>query len=85
MAATDLTNMDDGSYANMRLGQFMVYSTALTATEVEQNFNAGRKRTVSKSYYHALHHGMGYTGQPQKYSSQYGSWLPTRQLMIFSR
>ena len=43
IAATDITNMGDGSYANMRLGQFMVYSTALTATEVEQNFKAGRK------------------------------------------
>lgn len=43
IAATDITNMGDGSYANMRLGQFMVYSTALTATEIEQNFSAGRK------------------------------------------
>lgn len=43
IAATDITNMGDGTYANMRLGQFMVYSTALTATEIEQNFSAGRK------------------------------------------
>lgn len=42
IAATDITNMGDGSYANMRLGQFQVYSTALTAAEVEQNFDAGR-------------------------------------------
>jgi hypothetical protein len=42
IAATDITNMGDGSYANMRLGQFQVYSTALTAAEVAQNFSASR-------------------------------------------
>lgn len=42
IAATDITNMGDGSYANMRLGQFLVYSTALSADQVLQNFNATR-------------------------------------------
>jgi hypothetical protein len=42
IAATDITNMNDGSYANMRLGQFLVYSTALSADQVLQNFNATR-------------------------------------------
>lgn len=43
IAATDITNMGDGSYANMRLGQFLVYNVALTQEEVTQNFN-GTKR-----------------------------------------
>jgi hypothetical protein len=34
--------MGDGSYANMRLGQFLVYSVALTADQVLENFNATR-------------------------------------------
>ena len=42
IAATDITNMGDGTYANMRLGQFLVYSTALSAAQVLQNFNATR-------------------------------------------
>jgi hypothetical protein len=42
IAAEDITNMGDGTYANMRLGQFMVYNTALTAEEVAQNFSASR-------------------------------------------
>lgn len=42
IAAEDITNMGNGTYANMRLGQFMVYSTALSAAEVAQNFNASR-------------------------------------------
>ena len=42
IAATDTTNMGDGTYANMRLGQFLVYSTALSAAQVLQNFNATR-------------------------------------------
>ena len=39
---TDITNMGDGSYANMRLGQFQVYNAALNSTEVEQVFNSSR-------------------------------------------
>jgi hypothetical protein len=42
IAATDITNMGDGTYASMRLGQFLVYNTALSATEIQTNFNAGR-------------------------------------------
>ena len=42
IAAADFTNMGDGSYANMRLGQFLVYNTALSADQVLQNFNATR-------------------------------------------
>ena len=42
IAATDITNMGDGTYASMRLGKFLVYSTALTADQVLQNFNATR-------------------------------------------
>lgn len=42
IAAADITNMGDGTYAAMRLGQFLVYSTALTAAEISQNFGAGR-------------------------------------------
>ena len=42
VAAADITNMGDGSYTAMRLGQFLVYSTALTAAEVTQNFSTSR-------------------------------------------
>lgn len=42
IAATDITNMGDGTYANMRLGQFQVYNTALTAAEIQTNFSVGR-------------------------------------------
>lgn len=42
IAATDTTNMGDGTYASMRLGKFLVYSTALTADQALQNFNATR-------------------------------------------
>jgi len=39
IAGADSTNMGDGGYANMRLGQFLVYNIALTADEVLQNYN----------------------------------------------
>lgn len=42
IAAADGTNMGDGGYANMRLGQFLVYNTALSADQVLQNFNSTR-------------------------------------------
>ena len=42
IAATDVTNMGDGTYANMRLGKFLVYNTALSATEIGQNYNASK-------------------------------------------
>lgn len=42
IAAADGTNMGDGSYAAMRLGQFLVYDRALSADEVAGNFSAGR-------------------------------------------
>lgn len=42
IAATDFTNMGDGTYANMRLGQFQVYNLSLSATEIEQNYNASK-------------------------------------------
>jgi len=44
IAGPDTTNMGDGSYASMRLGQFLVYSTALSADQVLRNFNATRRR-----------------------------------------
>jgi hypothetical protein len=42
IAAADITNMGDGTYASMRLGQFQVYNMALGAAQVAQNFNASR-------------------------------------------
>ena len=42
IAATDSTNMGDGTYASMRLGQFQVYNVALGAPQVAQNFNDSR-------------------------------------------
>lgn len=44
IAATDSTSMGDGTYANMRLGQFLVYNRALTESEVLQNFNVTKGR-----------------------------------------
>lgn len=44
IAGNDATNLGDGTYANVRLGQFLVYSRALTATEVQQNFNTSKKQ-----------------------------------------
>lgn len=44
IAGPDTTSMGDGGYANMRLGQFLVYSAALSADQVLQNFNATRRR-----------------------------------------
>ena len=44
IAGTDSTNLGDGSYANMRFGQLLIYSQALSANEVQQNFDASRKR-----------------------------------------
>lgn len=43
IAATDATNTGDGTYANMRLGQFLVYSTALSLSDIEQNFRLSRR------------------------------------------
>lgn len=43
IASGDLTNMGDGTYASMRLGQFLVHNRALTADEVTKNFNATRR------------------------------------------
>ena len=42
IGAADSTNLGDASYANMRLGQFLVYNTALSATDVVTNFEATR-------------------------------------------
>ena len=42
IAAADITNMGDGTYASMRLGQFQVYNVALGAEQVAQSFNASR-------------------------------------------
>ena len=42
IAAADITNMGDGTYASMRLGQFLVYNAALTTEQVQQNFSASR-------------------------------------------
>jgi Concanavalin A-like lectin/glucanases superfamily len=44
IGAENITNMGDGTYASMRLGQFLVYSTPLSAVEVERNFRADRSR-----------------------------------------
>ena len=43
IAAADTTNMGDGTYSNMRLGQFLVYDSALTAAQIEQSYRAGRR------------------------------------------
>jgi hypothetical protein len=44
IAGEDFTDMGDGGYANMRLGQFLVYNRALTEPEVLQNFNVTKGR-----------------------------------------
>lgn len=42
IAGPDSTNMGDGTYANMRLGQFLVYDRALELDEIVKNYNATR-------------------------------------------
>lgn len=44
IAAEDSQNMGDGTYANMRLGEFRVYQNALTSTEVSQVYSATKSR-----------------------------------------
>jgi hypothetical protein len=44
IAATDITNMGDGSYANMRLGQFLVYNRSLSSEEIVENYKASKTR-----------------------------------------
>ena len=44
LMAIDSTNMGTGAYASGSLGQFMVYNRALTADEIQTNFNALRGR-----------------------------------------
>lgn len=39
IAGNDSTDLGDGSYANMRFGEFFVYNRALTLEEIQQNFN----------------------------------------------
>lgn len=43
IAGPDTTNMGDGTYANMRLGQFLVYNTALSQSDIEQTFRISRR------------------------------------------
>lgn len=42
IAGADITNMGDGTYANMKLGQFLVYNRALTSDEVALNYSECR-------------------------------------------
>lgn len=44
IAGPDTTNMGDGTYANMRLGEFLIYDRTLTSNEVIVNYNAVRNR-----------------------------------------
>jgi hypothetical protein len=42
VAAGDSTSLGDATYANMRLGQLLVYNSALSASEVLNNFESQR-------------------------------------------
>lgn len=44
VASLDGTNLGDGTYANMRFGGMQVYNTALSASNVLQNYNAQKSR-----------------------------------------
>jgi len=44
IAAPSTTNTGVTGYCNMRLGQFQVYNTALSATDVTTNYNASKSR-----------------------------------------
>jgi len=44
IAAGDSTNMGDGTYTNMKLGEFRVYNIALTPSQVLGSFTATRKK-----------------------------------------
>lgn len=43
IAGPDSTSMGDATYANMRLGQFLVYNAALSSSDIEQLFRLGRR------------------------------------------
>jgi hypothetical protein len=44
IAGPSATNLGDGGYANMRLGEFLVYSSALSAADVLNNYNASKSK-----------------------------------------
>jgi uncharacterized repeat protein (TIGR02543 family) len=44
IGAADSTNMGSGAYGNFRFGSLHVYTGALTATQVQQNYDAGCSR-----------------------------------------
>jgi hypothetical protein len=44
IAGPDTTSMGDGTYASMRLGQFLVYNRALSSREIVRNYTASRPR-----------------------------------------
>jgi hypothetical protein len=44
IAAADGTSLGDGTYANMRFGGMQVYNTALSTSDVLQNYNAQKSR-----------------------------------------
>ena len=44
IANADSTQMGDGSYASMKLGMFMVYNVALSAEQVQYNWNVTKGR-----------------------------------------
>ncbi len=44
VASSETTNLGDGTYASMRLGQLLVYNRALSSSEVVRNYTASRPR-----------------------------------------
>ena len=44
IAALDSTNLGDGTYSNMRFGGMQIYNTALTSSDVLQNYNSQKSR-----------------------------------------
>ncbi len=46
IAATDFTNMGDGTYAKMKLGAFHVYNTALSQQQILNNYNAQKSNYI---------------------------------------
>lgn len=44
IAATDSTNLGDGTYSNMRFGGMQIYNTALASSDVLQNYNSQKSR-----------------------------------------
>jgi hypothetical protein len=65
IAASDFTSLGDGTYAKVKVGDFHVYNTALTAQQIGNNYNA-----TKSDYVYTANNTLFYidANDPQSYS-----------------